>query len=476
MASELSYENESQTGPLPENREPKSWRHELRAMVALAWPLVLTNLTMALIGASDVLMIGWLGAADLAGASIGFNFNMVAAIFCMGLVTASAPMMASEIGRKPNSVRDVRRTFRQSCWVAISIMVPIWLVLWWTEYWLVLLGQKPEIASIAQDYVRTYMFSVLPFLLLIIARNFLSALERPIWSLVIGIGGVLVNIMVNYLLIFGNYGFPALGVVGAGFASIFSNSAMFIAMMVVIGRDKQFRRYHLLGNFWRADWPRFRQTWALGLPIAVTFGLEGGVFSIAALLMGWLDTISIAAHAIAIQIASLSFMVPMGLGQAATVRVGIGYGRKDSVMITRAGWTGFYLGTGFMVLMALFILAFPSQLASLFLDRNNADADAVLALAIEFLFIAAIFQIVDGAQVVGMGMLRGLHDTRVPMFIAAFGYWGIGIGVGAWLSFSAGWRGVGLWTGLAAGLSVVAVLMVTRWMMRGRLDLVPSAR
>jgi MATE family multidrug resistance protein len=264
--------------------------------------------------------------------------------------------------------------------------------------------------------------------------------------------------------------------VGAGFASIFSNSAMFIAMMVVIGRDKQFQRYHLLGNFWRADWPRFRQTWALGLPIAVTFGLEGGVFSIAALLMGWLDTISIAAHAIAIQIASLSFMVPMGIGQAATVRVGMGYGRKDSVMITRAGWTGFYLGTGFMVLMALFILAFPSPLASLFLDRSNADADAVLALAIEFLFIAAIFQIVDGAQVVGMGMLRGLHDTRVPMFIAAFGYWGIGIGVGAWLSFGAEWRGVGLWTGLAAGLSVVAVLMVTRWMMRGRLDLVPSAQ
>lgn len=448
------------------------WRHELRATLSLAWPLVLTNVTMSMIGATDVLMIGWLGGEDLAAASIGFNLCMMVALFCMGLVTASAPMMASEIGRKANSVRDIRRTFRQTCWMAGLIMVPVWLILWNAEALLQLLGQTPELAAMAESYVRAYMFSILPFLLLIVARNFLSALERPIWSLIVGIGGVLINIAINYVLIFGNFGFLALGILGAGIASILSNLLMFAAMIVVIGTDRQFRRYHIFGNFWRADWPRFQQLWSLGLPIAVTLGLEGGVFSIAALLMGWIDTLSVAAHAIALQIASLSFMVPMGIAQATTVRVGIGHGRKDPAHITRAGWTGFTIGTGFMMVMAFFIWLFPAQLASLFLEQSNPDTPAVLALAVEFLFIAAIFQIVDGAQVIAAGMLRGLHDTRVPMFIAAFGYWGIGIGVGAWLAFGEGWRGAGLWTGLASGLAAVAILMVIRWLMRERLGLV----
>jgi MATE family multidrug resistance protein len=453
----------------------KGWRHELRATLSLAWPLVLTNVTMSMIGATDVLMIGWLGGKDLAAATIGFNLCMMVALFCMGLVTASAPMMASEIGRKANSVRDIRRTFRQTCWMAGSVMLPIWLILWNGEAILLLLGQTPVLAAKAEGYIRSYMFSILPFLLLIAARNFLSALERPIWSLIVGVAGVLVNIAINYTLIFGNFGFPAFGIIGAGIASILSNMMMFIAMVIVISKDRQFRRYRLFGNFWRADWPRFRQLWALGLPIAVTLGLEGGVFSIAALLMGWIDTLAVAAHAIALQIASLSFMVPMGIAQATTVRVGIGHGRKDPAHISRAGWTGFTVGTGFMVVMALFILLFPAQLAGLFLDQGKPDTPAVLALAVEFLFIAAIFQIVDGAQVIGAGMLRGLHDTRIPMFIAAFGYWGIGIGVGAWLAFGAGWRGAGLWTGLASGLAAVAVLMVIRWMMRERLNLVSRA-
>lgn len=445
-------------------------------MTALSWPLILTNLTMALIGASDVLMIGWLGAEQLAAASLGFNLAMLAAIFCMGLMTASAPMIASELGRKHNSVRDVRRTFRQTMWVAASIILPIWLVLWHAEALLLAMGQLPELAAQAQIYVRAYMFSILPFMLLLVMRNFISALERPLWSLIIGTIGVLANIAINYALIFGNWGFPALGILGAGVASVLTNALMVLGMALVLTRDRQFRRYQLFGNFWRPDWARFRGVWSLGLPIAVAFGLEGGVFSIAVLLMGLIDTLSVAAHAIALQIASISFMVPMGLAQAATVRVGLGYGRRDAAMIHRAGWTAFVLGTGFMTLMAFSLWLFPVQLASLFIDYSNPDADAVLALAVEFLALAAIFQIVDGAQVVGAGMLRGLQDTRVPMLFAGFGYWIVGIGVGAGLAFWADWDGVGIWAGLASGLAVVAVLMLIRWMMRDRLGLVPQVR
>ena len=454
-------------------REQHPWQHELWATISLAWPLILSNLTMALIGATDVLMLGWLGARELAAATLGFNLAMTAAIFCMGLITASAPMMATEIGRMQHSVRDVRRTFRQAMWAAVAVLLPFWILLWNTEYLLVLFGQKPDLAAIAGTYISAYMWSILPFLFFIILRNFISALEQPVWALIISVIAVMSNALFNYALIFGKFGAPEMGVVGAGIGSVMTNVLMFVGMALVVTRHKRFRRYHLFGRFWRSDWQRFRAMWKLGLPIAVTMGLEGSVFGFAALLMGLISTASVAAHAIALQLAALTFMVPMGLGQAATVRVGIQYGRKDHAAIKRAGWVSFILGTSFMAAMALVFVLAPDFLISLFIDASAPGNAEVAALAVSFLAIAAIFQIVDGAQVVGAGMLRGLHDTTMPMLFALMGYWFIGIGLGASLAFLQGWEGVGIWTGLAGGLGVVSVLMLARWMMRSKLGLLP---
>jgi len=191
-------------------------------------------------------------------------------------------------------------------------------------------------------------------------------------------------------------------------------------------------------------------------------------------LMGLIGTASLAAHQIAIQIASLSFMVPMGIAQAVTVRVGQALGRRDPVAIGRAGWTSFTMGVGFMSLMAVLMWAFPHSLVGIFLDPAEPANAPVISLAVSFLALAALFQIVDGAQAVGAGMLRGLHDTTVPMAYALFGYWVIGLGVAVWLGFGLSWDVVGIWTGLAAGLAVVAVLMITRWMRRDRLGLMPA--
>lgn len=451
-----------------------AWQHETGATLRLAWPLILSNLTMALIGATDVLMLGWLGARELAGATLGFNLAMSCAIFCMGLITASAPMMASEIGRMPHSVRDVRRTFRQAIWAAIAVIIPFWFLLWNTEQILLNFGQQPDLARIAGTYISAYMWSILPFLGFIILRNFVSALEQPVWALVVSVIGVLSNALFNYALIFGNFGVPAFGVVGAGIGSVMTNVLMFGSMALVVMLHGRFRRYRLFGRFWRSDWQRFRALWKLGLPIGITMGLEGSVFGIAALLMGLINAESVAAHAIALQLASLTFMVPMGLGQAATVRVGIQYGRRDHPAIARAGWVSFVLGTGFMAAMALILLLAPEFLIGLFIDANAPGNAKVATLAVSFLAIAAIFQIVDGAQVVGAGMLRGLHDTTVPMVFALMGYWFIGIGVGAGLAFWQGWEGVGVWVGLASGLGIVAVLMLARWSMRARLGLLPA--
>jgi MATE family multidrug resistance protein len=203
----------------------------------------------------------------------------------------------------------------------------------------------------------------------------------------------------------------------------------------------------------------------------VTLALEITVFNAAVFLMGLIGAVSVAAHAVALQIAAFTFMVPLGLSQAVTVRVGLAFGRGDRDGIARAGWTAFALGVSFMALMALVMLAVPRQLVTLFLDPADPANAPVIPLAVSFLFLAALFQIFDGAQSVGAGMLRGLHDTRVPMLFAGFGYWVIGLATSVGLAFGLGWQGVGIWTGLAAGLAIVAVLMLSRWIRRESLGL-----
>jgi MATE family multidrug resistance protein len=247
---------------------------------------------------------------------------------------------------------------------------------------------------------------------------------------------------------------------------------MVVALAGVISLDRQLRRYYLFGYFWRPDWPRYRSLWRIGVPIGLTMAFEVTIFNAAALLMGRLGVHELAAHAIALQIASVCFMVPFGISQAATVRVGRAFGAQDAEAVTRAGWTAFSLGVGFMGFTALLMLLAPELLISAFLDMTDPASLPVVGYAVSFLMLAALFQLADGAQAVGAGMLRGLQDTRVPMVYAAIGYWGIGLPLGIWLAFGSSLRGVGIWIGLATGLAVVATLMLWRWLRRDRLGLV----
>jgi MATE family multidrug resistance protein len=246
------------------------------------------------------------------------------------------------------------------------------------------------------------------------------------------------------------------------------------ALIAVAAMDRKFRRFHLFGHWWRFDAQRTMVMVRLGWPIGVTMALEMGVFALAAYFMGWLGAPAVAAHAIALQLAALTFMVPLGLGQAATVRVGLAVGRRDEAAITRAGWTAWVIGVGFMGTMALLMWTFPRELVILFLKEVPANA-VVIGLAVSFLRVAAAFQLVDGAQVIGAGMLRGLHDTRWPLIFALVGYWGVGLGIGVWLAFGADWKGVGIWIGLASGLAAVAVLMLARWTLRDPIGLTRAA-
>jgi MATE family multidrug resistance protein len=458
--------------PLSPPPPDRLWRSEIRATLALAWPLILTNLVQMALQTTDVIMMGWLGPDALAAGALATNLYIACMISGIGLMSAVAPLAASALGARRHAVRDVRRTVRQGLWSCVAISLPLWVVLWQTEPILLALGQEPGLSADAAVYMRTMQWALLPFLAYLVLRFFLAALERPGWGLAVGGLGFVVNGVAAWCLIFGKLGFPALGLAGAGIATTFSSWVMFVALAIVVVTGRRFRRYHLFGRFWRPDWPRFRKLWRIGLPIAATLAFEVTIFNAAVFLMGLIGPVALAAHTIAIQIASMTFMVPLGFGQAATVRVGRAFGAGDRGGMERAGWISFVLGVGFMSLMACLMLFAPHLLIGVFLDLSRPENSTVVATAVSFLAFAALFQVFDGAQAVGAGMLRGLHDTRVPMLIAALGYWVIGLPLGVVLAFPLGLGGNGIWIGLAAGLAVVAVLMTVRWTMRERLHLV----
>ncbi|MGJ8536800.1 MAG: MATE family efflux transporter [Parasphingopyxis sp.] len=446
-------------------------RAEIRATLALALPLIVGNFAQAAINTTDVLILGRYDVDALAASALGVNLFFAFAVFAMGLVMAASPLIAAERGRKPHSVRDVRRTVRQASWASLAVCLPVWATLWNTEWVMLLFGQDPALSVAAAGYVRVMMWGLFPFLIFCVLRHYVSALERPIWGVIVTVIGVGFNALADWILVFGLFGFPELGLTGAAIASLVANFVLMFGMILVVVMVPSFRRYRLLGRFWQSDWPRFFGILGLGLPIAVTLALEVTVFNAAVFLMGLIDRDSLAAHAIAIQVASLAFMIPLGLSQAATVRVGIWHGRRDRAGIARAGSVALWLGCGAALLLSAGMVAFPHELVGLFVDRAEPESAPVFRLAVSFLIIAALFQLVDGAQAVGAGVLRGLQDTRVPMLFAALGYWVVGLGLAVWLGFPGGMAGLGIWIGLAAGLAAAAVLMVSRWFMRERIGL-----
>lgn len=448
-----------------------SWLAEARAMLALSWPMVLTNVAQTAMTATGVIMMGHLGPEALAAGALGTNLYNAALIFGIGAMGAVSPMLAIELGRNRHAVRDLRRTVRQGFWAAVTMVGPMWLFLSQAEFILTSMGQDPALSKAAASYIQTLQWGLLPFFLYLCLRGFVAALQRPRWAFIVVLGAVAFNAFANWCLMFGRLGFPALGLPGSGLATALSSALMFLGLALVVSLDRRFRRYHVLGRFWIPDWPRYRAFWRMGFPIALTLAFESLIFYGAAFMMGLLGATALAAHAIAIQIASLAFMVPLGIGQAGTVRVGRAFGAGDKEGIRRAGTMAIILALSFMSFTALLMATVPEWLIAPFLDRSKPGADAVAQIAVIFLFYAAIFQIGDGAQVVGSSILRGLGDTRLPMLLAGIGYWGIGLPLSAALGFLTPLAGRGIWIGLAIGLTAVAAMMLSRWWARERLGL-----
>jgi len=455
---------------------PRSARAEAGALLLLASPLVAANLLQMAIAAVDVVFVARLGAIELAAATLAaFLFNLLSYAL-IGLTGAAAPLIAAEVGRKAHAVREVRRSFRMALWVGLLGAIPVMLVLWQGEALLRMAGQDEQVAKRAGDFLLVLLAAVPLAVTAGVMRTAAAALGRPGWAFVATGAALAIDILGNWALVFGHLGAPAMGLIGSALANLLSFAVMVLIYAVIFACDQRLRRYRLFGHWWRLEAARARDICRLGLPIMATWLLEGGLFGGAALLMGLIGVADVAAHAIALNIAAFAFQVPSGIAQAATIRVGIAFGSGDRRWIALAGNVAITFGIGVMAATAAIMWIAPRALIGAYVDPAAPANAEVVDLALRFLAVAAVFQLADGAQAVAAGVLRGLQDTRVPMIIAAFGYWIVGFGSSVALGFATPLAGTGVWWGLAAGLLVVAILLVGRWSARNRLGLVPPPR
>jgi len=432
---------------------------EVRRTFTLALPIILAQLAQISMGFVDTLMVGRLGNEALAAIALGTSVYFLAFIVGMGVMFAVGPTVSQAYGA--GDLETAGRATRQSFYLALLLTLPALLLFWQVEPLLRLMGQRESAVELATGYLHAIAWGFLPGLWMTGLRGLLEGIARPRPVMVIALFGVGLNVLANYTLMFGNFGFPALGLVGTGWASAFVYWTTFLLTAFYVHRSLP--RLKVFTRLRQPDLKMLRELFTVGWPIGLTLGFESGLFSCTALLMGLLGTVQLAAHQIAIQSASFTFMVPVGLAAATAVRVGQAAGRKDVRGARRAGWVGMGLSVGFMTLTALTFWLLPERVVSLYLDVEAPANGAVVRAAVQFLAFAAAFQVFDGLQVSAAGALRGLKDTRVPMFISLFSYWGIGLTTGTLLAFGAGLGGRGLWLGLVVGLMAAALLLGGRF-------------
>jgi MATE family multidrug resistance protein len=436
------------------------WREELADTVKLALPIALTQLGQIAMMTSDLALIGRLGDKAVAAAALAHTVLFMLYVFGMGLISAVTPLASQYVGaRQP---RMVRRAVRVGLWATVILGVPFTLAQMWGGELLVALGQSHEAADLAQRYLFGIAWCLLPSWFFMVLRNFMGAVNRPEPGLWITLAAIPANTALAYLLIYGAFGWRGLDLLGAGIATAIVNVGMCAAAIWVCYARRPFRKFRVLGNWWRPDWELMRQLLVVGAPMSGGFLLEYGVFAAAAQLMGWIGTQALTAHQIALQIAAIMFMVPFGIGMAATVRVGHAAGRGDAAATRRAGFSALALGVVFMAAMTLLVIATRDTLPLFFLGRDAPDP-ATLALAASLLLLGASFFIADGAQTVAAGALRGLNDTRLPLVYAGVSFWLVGF-TACWLfGFTFGFGAQGIWIGFTLGLVVYALLLIGRF-------------
>ena len=446
---------------LPPSTVWSPWLREARAVIHLAVPLALTHLSYMVILLTDVVMMGWIGTDAIAAGSLARDFYWVMGAFSMGILTGATPIMAQHLGAR--RFRQIRPTLRNAAWLAILIAIPVSVAAWFSSPLLVLLGQEQQVADDGQSYLRYLLWGLLPTLWFVVLTEFLAAHARPRAVLVVSVFGIALNALLDYALMFGNFGAPNMGLEGAGVASLVVNWFMFVLLVGFVLKDRKFRRYRLTGRMWRIDWSVMGEIIRVGSPIAGAEIAEMGLFFVTTLLMGLLGVDALAAHAVTGQCYAIVFMIPVGLAQAGAVRVGRAAGARDAIGVARSGWTATALAS-LIVLLPTFVFWFAARsLAGLILDPADPANTVALDLAVLLLHVGAFFMIADSVQFAVRGALQGLKDTAVPMVIAVAAAAGLGLPTAAVLGFVLDLGGQGIWAGLAVAMAGAAALLVLRF-------------
>ncbi|MBD2459404.1 MATE family efflux transporter [Nostoc sp. FACHB-87] len=439
---------------------------EVKQCLLLAVPLAAAQLAQSATGFVDTVMMGWLGSQTIASGGLGVAVYTFCLMITTGIIAAVSPLAAEAYGAgKPEQVGQI---VRQGLRISLLLGIPITVLLWHGSTLLVLLGQDVNAASLAQTYLRAIAWGFIPALGFAVFKSFLSALSQPQLVMVTVVLGTLLNITANYVLMFGKFGLPALGLAGIGWASTLSLWSMFITLAIYVFSQRRFAVYKIfqlssITNFNQQNWRIVWEIFQIGLPIGGLVAVEAGLFTVVTFIIGQLGTTALAAHQIALQTASMSFQMALGISLATTVRVGQLAGEENLQGVRLAGYVGIALGALSMAIAALIFWSVPKLIVSLYLDTHNSDNQDVVNLAIKLLAVAAIFQIVDGIQVTASGALRGLKDTRIPLLIGIFAYWCVGLLMGYALGIGFGYGTIGLWWGLAIGLASAAIVLSWRF-------------
>jgi len=431
----------------------------------LAVPMMLTQLGQIAMITSDLALIGRLGEEAVAAAALAHTVYFVSFTFGLGLMAAVSPLAAQAFGA--GDVRRVRLSLRVGLWVALLISLPIMASPLYGEHILIALGQAPHSAALAQRYLNGLAWGIAPALGFIAIRSMMSAVNRPQPPLWITLAAIPANFALVYCLIHGLFGLPELGLFGAGLATTLVNLGTFVAALAIAALRKPFADYHPLARLWRIDWPLMRQLIAIGAPISFSLLLEYGLFSSAALLMGLISTTALAAHQIALQVTAVLFMIPLGIGMAATVRVGHAFGRNEPAGVRRAGLVAAVLGIALVSALTVVIILGRYELGRLFFGSGEASVPTV-ELTATLLLVGATFFIADALQTIMGGALRGINDTKMTLVFAAIGYWCVGFPIAWLLAFHADLGAVGVWIGLSIGSFVYAGLLILRFRMLTR--------
>lgn len=433
-----------------------NFRAHLKQTTRLTLPLVAGNVATLSMSFVDTVMVGQLGARELAAVGLGGAIWMTYTLFIIGMTMVLAPMISHLTGEGRRS--EVGALVHQMLYLSLLMGGLLWLTLNGSQFLLVWVDTEPEIIPLVMDYLRAIAWGAPMFALFLLLRFTSEGLSLTRTTMYFGFLGLFINIPVNYILIFGHFGFPQMGAEGAGFASALVQWLQAISIALYLWLNPAFAGTHIFKRLSRPDFSELSRILHLGMPIAISVFIEGSLFGAVALLLGALGTTVVAAHQVAINFSGLLFMVPLGLSMAITVRIGNAVGAGDMTGVQGAAKAGLVLLMATQITGALLMLLFAEQIARLY--TNDSE---VILMVVELLVLAAIFQIPDGIQVATAGALRGLKDTRIPMFYILIAYWGVGIPAGYYLGRYLGQGAVGMWWGLIIGLSVAALLLALRF-------------